>query len=83
MTPDQFSILVVDDIDTNRDILSRRLERQGYAVKLAESGNQALEMAKEQPFDLILLDVIMPEMNGYQVLEHLNEYRKKNRTQQP
>ncbi len=65
------SILVVDDNETNRDLLSRKLERHGHQVKTAASGQQALEMVAEDPYDLILLDIIMPEMNGYEVLEHL------------
>ncbi|MBI2876400.1 MAG: response regulator [Candidatus Tectomicrobia bacterium] len=64
-------LLIVDDNEINRDMLSRRLQRQGYTVVVAEDGRQALEKIQEQPFDLILLDLMMPEMNGYQVLEHL------------
>lgn len=65
------SLLVVDDNEMNRDMLSRRLERQGHRVSLAENGRQALTMIKTQSFDLVLLDIMMPEMNGYEVLEHL------------
>jgi class 3 adenylate cyclase/CheY-like chemotaxis protein len=68
---DQGLILVVDDNEMNRDLLSRRLQRQGHMVATAENGKQALEQLKIQAFDLILLDVMMPEMNGFQVLEHL------------
>ncbi|MBI3734112.1 MAG: response regulator [Chloroflexi bacterium] len=64
-------VLVVDDNEANRDVLSRRLEREGHAVAVAANGRQALEMARAQRFDLMLLDIMMPEMNGYQVLEHL------------
>lgn len=64
-------VLVVDDNEANRDVLSRRLKRQGLAVENAENGRQALELVRQQPFDLILLDIMMPEMNGYQVLEQL------------
>src|SRR5207247_6417689 len=49
-------LLVVDDIETNRDVLSRRLERQGYTVATAENGRQALEMLHEDPSDLALRD---------------------------
>lgn len=65
-------ILVVDDNESNRNMLSRRLARQGHTVLLAENGRRALEMLREQDFDLVLLDVMMPEMDGYQVLEHLH-----------
>ncbi len=69
---DTGKILVVDDNESNRNMLSRRLERQGHKVKLAENGKRALEMLREEDFDLVLLDVMMPEMDGYQVLEHLH-----------
>lgn len=65
------SILVVDDNELNRDLLSRRLRKGGHEVALAEHGLQALEMIREQPFDLVLLDIMMPEMNGYELLERL------------
>ncbi len=64
-------ILVVDDIEDNRDVLRRRLERQGHAVECAASGADALEMAASRGFDLVLLDVMMPEMDGYAVLERI------------
>ncbi|MCK9375611.1 MAG: response regulator [Syntrophobacterales bacterium] len=64
-------ILVVDDNRMNRLMLARGLEQQGHRAAFAENGRQALEMLAEQDFDLILLDIEMPEMNGYQVLERL------------
>ena len=64
-------MLVVDDIEANRDVLSRRLERQGYAVATAENGRQALERLRVDTFDLVLLDIMMPEMDGYEVLQRL------------
>ncbi len=67
------SILVVDDNRMNRIKLSRSLEQQGYTVGLAEHGQQALEMICSQPFDLVLLDIIMPGMDGYQVLAHMKQ----------
>ena len=67
----QGSLLVVDDIEANRDVLSRRLERQGHAVATAENGRQALEMLRTDAFDLVLLDIMMPEMDGYEVLRRL------------
>ncbi|MBE9506868.1 MAG: response regulator [Chloroflexi bacterium] len=65
------SLLVVDDNEMNRDLLARHLERQGHTVALAENGRQALEMIQRDKLDLVLLDVMMPEMNGYQVLQRL------------
>lgn len=66
------SILVVDDNRMNRLMLARGLEQQGHQVSFAENGRQALEMMQNQAFDLVLLDIEMPEMNGYEVLEHLH-----------
>lgn len=65
------SLLVVDDNETNRDLLVNHLERQGHTVTTAQNGRQALEMIHKDRFDLVLLDLIMPEMNGYQVLTHI------------
>ena len=64
-------VLVVDDIEANRDVLSRRLEREGYTVATAENGRQALERLRAEAFDLVLLDIMMPEMDGYEVLQRL------------
>jgi sigma-B regulation protein RsbU (phosphoserine phosphatase) len=64
-------VLVVDDIETNRDVLSRQLERQGYGVATAENGRQALEMVHADTFDLVLLDIMMPKIDGYEVLQRL------------
>ncbi|MFK5970629.1 MAG: adenylate/guanylate cyclase domain-containing protein [Candidatus Marithrix sp.] len=63
------SLLVVDDGENNRELLSRRLKKEGFEVDEAENGLQALEKIRNKKFDLVLLDIIMPEMNGYQVLE--------------
>ncbi len=70
-TPRSGYLLVVDDNEMNRDMLSRRLERQGHRVEVATNGREALEMLKTQNFDLLLLDIMMPEMNGYEVLQYL------------
>lgn len=71
MTADEPLILVVDDNEMNRDMLSRRLERQGCHALAAEDGVQALEQVAAHDFDLVLLDIMMPRLNGYQVLEHI------------
>jgi CheY-like chemotaxis protein len=65
------TILVVDDNPINRDVLARRLSREGHTVAAAEGGRQALDLIRQRAFDLILLDIIMPELNGFQVLEQL------------
>ncbi len=62
-------LLVVDDDEANCDMLSRRLERNGYAVAVAKGGAEALEILRASPFDLVLLDLIMPGMDGDEVLE--------------
>ncbi|EAW37067.1 adenylate/guanylate cyclase domain-containing protein [Lyngbya sp. PCC 8106] len=62
-------VLIVDDNEVNRDLLARRITREGYQVMLASNGFEALEMMRSQPLDLVLLDIMMPQMNGYQVLE--------------
>lgn len=68
---DDKPILVVDDNEMNRDMLARRLTRQGFAVEVAEHGQMALDMVAARPYGLLLLDVMMPRMNGYEVLERL------------
>ena len=64
-------ILVVDDDGLNRLLLSTSLEEEGYTVETAEDGRQALEMLHTRPFDVVLLDLLMPEMDGFQVLEQM------------
>ncbi|HEX5690253.1 MAG TPA: response regulator, partial [Roseiflexaceae bacterium] len=64
-------ILIVDDNQNNRDLLSSRLQRQGYQTATAVNGLEALALLRAQPFDLLLLDIMMPEMNGYQVLTEI------------
>lgn len=64
-------ILVVDDNKMNRLKLSLSLEVQGHTVGLAEGGQRALNMLRAEAFDVVLLDIVMPEMDGYQVLEHI------------
>lgn len=69
-------ILVVDDNENNRDLLSRYLARQGHTVAVAEDGPHALEMMAADNYDLVLLDVLMPAMNGYQVLKRLKMHQQ-------
>jgi sigma-B regulation protein RsbU (phosphoserine phosphatase) len=66
------ALLIVDDNEDNRYTLTRRLNREGYQnLTTANNGREALERLTAQPFDLVLLDVMMPDMNGYEVLEHV------------
>ena len=64
-------ILVVDDLETNRDLLARQLVNDGHTVSYADGGLQALAMADREPFDVILLDLMMPDLNGFEVLARL------------
>ncbi len=66
---EQGNILVVDDNRMNRIKLSRSLEQEGHAVHLAEGGEQALDMLAAHWFDVVLLDILMPGMDGFQLLE--------------
>ena len=67
-------ILVVDDYVMNRMKLSHFLRQQGHEVTLAENGKQAVERLASEAFDLMLLDIEMPEMDGYQVLEYMKQH---------
>lgn len=71
MAGQAYSILVVDDNEMNRDLLTRRLERQGYTVTTAVDGQQALDILSQREFNLVLLDIMLPVINGYQVLEQM------------
>ncbi len=64
-------ILVVDDIDSNRDLLSRRLVADGHRVATAGGGEEALAMLAAEDFDLVLLDLMMPGINGFEVLARM------------
>ena len=72
MIDDAPELLVVDDNEDNRYTLVQRLKRLGYAnISTADNGRRALECLQERAIDLVLLDVMMPELNGYEVLERL------------
>ena len=64
-------LLIVDDSEDNRDVLARRLQKQGHWAITAPGGKEALEALAEQPFDLVLLDIMMPDMDGYEVLSRI------------
>ncbi len=64
-------LLVVDDNEMNRDLLSRRLRKKGHRVEVADGGAAALEMIESGAFDLVLLDIMMPGMDGMEVLERI------------
>src|SRR5436309_6738300 len=71
MVASQATILIVDDEELNRDGLARRLQRHNYDVAVAASGREAIECLGGRPFDLVLLDIMMPGMNGLEVLKFL------------
>ena len=62
------TILIAEDNRMNRLLLSRGLEQDGHTIAFAENGREALDLLRSQRFDLMLLDVLMPELDGYQVL---------------
>jgi diguanylate cyclase (GGDEF)-like protein len=66
-------VLIVDDIAANREILARRFKRRGFEITEAEDGFCALDLIASRSFDLVLLDVMMPGIDGFQVLERIRE----------
>jgi sigma-B regulation protein RsbU (phosphoserine phosphatase) len=71
MDPGPGHLLVVDDNEMNRDLLSRRLIKKGHRVQVADCGARALEMIEDEAFDVVLLDIMMPGMDGMEVLERI------------
>jgi CheY-like chemotaxis protein len=65
------TILLVEDNEMNRDMLSRRLERKGFAILLAEDGEQALSVAREELPNLVLMDMSLPVMDGWEATRRL------------
>ena len=68
-----FQILIVDDNEINRDMLARRLRRKDFNLSMAVDGRAALSMLQANRYDLILLDIMMPEIDGYAVLKYLKK----------
>lgn len=68
-----FRILVVDDVSDNLFLLQTVLEAEGYDVDTANNGRSALVKVEAAPPDLILMDVMMPDMNGYEVTQHIRQ----------
>jgi CheY-like chemotaxis protein len=66
-----WTILVVDDTPQNIKVLEAMLTPRGYKVVIARSGAEALEQVRAEALDLILLDILMPEMSGHEVVQHL------------
>ncbi len=72
---DEGVLLVVDDNEMNRDLLSRRLSRRGFTIVTASDGREALDRVAERSYDLILLDIMMPQVDGMEVLRRVREMR--------
>lgn len=73
MSTPLYRLLAVDDIPDNLFLLQTVLEMEGYVVDLATSGSSALHQVKASPPDLILLDIMMPEMSGYEVTQQIRQ----------
>lgn len=69
-------VLIIDDSPTEVYKLTTILEKNGYSVEVAETGDQGLEMAKASPPDLILMDVVMPGLNGFQATRQLSRAKE-------
>ena len=78
MTNEQAHILVVDDDRQTRLKLTRELEGRGYVVSAVDGGDEALQALAKESFDLILLDILMPKMDGIEVLERLHADTTRN-----
>ncbi len=74
---DKYNLLIVDDLPENIKVLGSSLQREDYRISFATNGRQAIEMALKNELDLILLDIMMPGMDGFEVCRHL---KTKNRT---
>ena len=71
INPAEFKLLVVDDVQTNVLLLKALLGKEGYGILVANNGQEALEVIRNENPDLILLDVMMPGMDGFEVAERL------------
>lgn len=76
MEKEQFKILIVDDIPQNIQVVANILKHEGYGISHTRSGATALARVQDDPFDLILLDIMMPDMDGFEVLRHLQQDEK-------
>lgn len=66
-------LLIVDDLEDNRIILQRRFERRGFEAVAVSGGAEALDVLDREPFDLVLLDIVMPDMDGFEVLARIRQ----------
>lgn len=66
-------ILLIEDEEIMVDLLTKKLEKEGYELSVARDGKEGLEMMKKGRPDLVLLDIIMPKMGGFEVMEAMNK----------
>lgn len=71
-------ILLVEDDPFLSSIYKEKLEREGFEVEVAESGRKAIEELPEKNYSLLILDLVLPDIDGWEVLEKVNELKKKN-----
>ena len=70
-------ILIVDDEPQICDSLNILLSRQGYDITTVQSGKKALEILKDNQFDLLLLDMVIPDLSGFEIMDHCNGFIQK------
>jgi len=70
--PNSPKVLIVDDDSRMCESLKALLSNQGYILKTCNSGQKAIEYLNKDDFDLVLLDMVIPDMNGYQIMEYIN-----------
>lgn len=80
MTPEEKSILIVDDNPQNIQLVATHLKTENYRISFAQSGMDALEKIRNAPFDLVLLDIMMPEMDGYETCRRIHEMPESRET---
>ncbi len=73
MKANEQCILIVDDVPKNIQLLGSILKEENYELEFATSGKEALEWLNTKPFDLVLLDIMMPEMDGFEVCKRIKE----------
>jgi CheY-like chemotaxis protein len=72
------TVLVIDDMEVNRALLGRRVERLGHRTLEAENGRQAIALLDQHEIDLVLCDLVMPEMDGYELISQMQAHPKMN-----
>ncbi len=66
-------VLIIEDEDIMVDLIQKKLEKEGYQVTVARNGEEGLDLIRKKMPNLILLDIVMPKMNGFEVMEELNK----------